>query len=146
MLPGGFPIYLRMAKRETAFRLPINCLRRILNLNRGHFLILRQSTINGYTFTSPPENVATKYGKTKNVRRPSIAKRTTSMKKVMYAIFFNSRGETVQVAIDITQDRLLGQQCFSSLRVYLRKTTRKLSISGLKDLNFAFFQRGSILK
>ena len=34
---------------------------------------------------------------TKNVRRSSIAKRTTSMKKVMYAISFNSRGDTVQV-------------------------------------------------
>ena len=28
-----------------------------------------------------------------------MAERTTSMKKVMYAIFFNSRDETVQVLI-----------------------------------------------
>ena len=42
--------------------------------------------------------------------------------------------------------KLLGRQCFSSLRVYLRKTTRTLSINGLKDLNFAFVQRGSNMK
>ena len=52
--------------------------------------------------------------------------------------------KTLEVG-DITQGRLLGRQCFSVLRVYLRKTARKLSINGLKDLNFAFVQRGSIL-
>ena len=45
---------------------------------------------------------------------------------------------------DITQDRLLRQQCFSVLRVYLRKTTPKLSINEVNDLNFV--QRVSILK
>ena len=40
----------------------------------------------------------------------------------------------------------LGQQCFSFLRVYLRKTTRKLSLNDLNDLNFVFVQRVSILK
>ena len=34
-----------------------------------------------------------------NCNRPSIAKRITSVKKVIYAIFFNFRGETVQEAI-----------------------------------------------
>ena len=47
---------------------------------------------------------------------------------------------------DITQDRLLRQQCFSVLRVYLRKTTPKLSINEVNDLNFVFVQRVSILK
>ena len=37
-----------------------------------------------------------------NVRRPSYAKRTTIMKKVMYAILFNSRDETVLVPIPPT--------------------------------------------
>ena len=47
---------------------------------------------------------------------------------------------------DITQDRLLGQQCFSVLRVYLKKTTPKLSINEKNDLNFVFVQGVSILK
>ena len=47
---------------------------------------------------------------------------------------------------DITQGRLLGQQCFSVLRVYRRKTTPKLSVNDLNDLNFVVVQRVSILK
>lgn len=50
-------------------------------------------------FFQPTRKCSNKIWATKNARRPSIAKRLTSVKKVMYAIFFNSRGETVQVAI-----------------------------------------------
>ena len=186
-------------------------------------------------FYQPNRKCSNKIWATKNVRRPSIAKRTTNMKKVMYAIFYNSRDETDQAVIprrkkvtgklyqllvmkkfkkylkksrprlglqsptllddnapvhtpkrnsrvlddnaltillhppyspdlapcdfflfpclkklprvrDITQDRLLGRQCFSVLRVYLRKTTPKLSINELKYSNFVFVLRRSILK
>ena len=40
-------------------------LKKYPQFNRGHFLIFGQPTKHGYTSTSPPENVATKYGQPK---------------------------------------------------------------------------------
>ena len=60
--------------------------------------------------------------------------------------YLHSRLRKLSRVGDITQDWLLGQQCFSVLRVYLRKTTRKLSINDLSDLNFVFVQKVSSLK
>ena len=49
-------------------------------------------------FTSSSENVAIKYGLPKLQEDHPLQKRCVSV-KVMYAIFFNCRSETVQVAI-----------------------------------------------
>ena len=49
----------------------------------------------GFTFTSPRERYRTKYGQPK---RPCIAKRTVSIKKVMYVIFYTNQGPAIQIA------------------------------------------------
>lgn len=50
-------------------------------------------------YFQPTRKSSNKIWATKQASRPSVAKRILSVKKVMYAVFFNSRGETVQVAI-----------------------------------------------
>ena len=50
-------------------------------------------------FYQPNRKCSKKIWATKNVWIPSIEKRTKSMKKVMYAIFFNRRGEADQAVI-----------------------------------------------
>ena len=49
-------------------------------------------------YFQPTRKCTNKIWATKQAIRPSVAKRTLSV-KVMYAVFFNSRGENVQVAI-----------------------------------------------
>ena len=49
------------------------------------------------TCLSHKEGLIISNGSEKNKKRPCIAKRTISSKKMLYAIFFNSRGSVVQV-------------------------------------------------
>ena len=71
---------------------------------------------------------------TKNVRRHSIAKRTTSMKKVMYAIFLNSPGETVQVPIPRSKKvtgKLFRRLAMKKFENYLKKSHPRLCLQSL---------------
>ena len=50
-------------------------------------------------YFEPKRKVSNKIWATKNARRPSIAKRTRTVKKVLYAIFFSSSGPAIQIAV-----------------------------------------------
>lgn len=50
-------------------------------------------------FFEPHRKISNKIWATKHARRPSIAKRTMSAKKIMYAIFFNNQGPVVQIPV-----------------------------------------------
>ena len=50
-------------------------------------------------YFEPHRKISNRVWLTKNARRPCIAKRITSVKKVMYAIFFTPNGLAIQVSI-----------------------------------------------
>ena len=50
-------------------------------------------------YFEPKRKVSNKIWATKNARRPTIAKRTRTVKKVLYAIFFSSSGLAIQIAV-----------------------------------------------
>ena len=50
-------------------------------------------------FYEPRRKMQNKIWATKGSRRPCIAKRTMSVKKVMYAIFFTNQGHAIQIAV-----------------------------------------------
>lgn len=50
-------------------------------------------------YFEPKRKVSNKIWATKNARRPSIAKRTRTVKKVLYAMFFSSSGLAIQIAV-----------------------------------------------
>ena len=51
-----------------------------------------------YNF-EPKRKVANQIWATKNARRPSIAKRIQTLKKVLYAIFFTNKGPAIQIPV-----------------------------------------------
>ena len=81
------------------FRLHLKTLEKYPQFNQRTFSNIWTVHETWVHFYQPTRKCSSKIWATKNVRRPSIAKRTTSMKKVMFEIFFNSRGEPVQIAI-----------------------------------------------
>jgi hypothetical protein len=50
-------------------------------------------------FTSPKRKTHNKIWATIGSQRPCIAKRTMSIKKVMYVIFFTNQGHAIQIAV-----------------------------------------------
>ena len=50
-------------------------------------------------FFEPKRKIQNKIWATKACNRPCIAKRTISVKKVMYAIFFTNQGPAIRVAV-----------------------------------------------
>ena len=50
-------------------------------------------------FFEPHRKISNQVWLTKNAKRPCIAKRMTSVKKVMYAIFFTTKGLAIQVPV-----------------------------------------------
>ncbi len=58
-----------------------------------------QGMRHGCIFFEPVRKVWNKVWATKNSRRPTVAKRTQSVKKVLYAIFFTDTGLGVQIPV-----------------------------------------------
>ena len=50
-------------------------------------------------YFEPKRKVANRIWATKNARRPSIAKRIRTVKKVLYAIFFTNKGPAIQIPV-----------------------------------------------
>ena len=50
-------------------------------------------------FYEPKRKIQNKIWATKGSQRPCIAKRTMSVKKVMYVIFFTNQGPAIQIAV-----------------------------------------------
>ena len=50
-------------------------------------------------FYEPKRKCSNKVWATRNARRPNIAKRTRTVKKIMYVIFFNSKGPVLQIPV-----------------------------------------------
>ena len=50
-------------------------------------------------FYEPQREVKNKIWATKTTKRPSIARRTVSVKKVLYAVFFSTQGPAIQIAV-----------------------------------------------
>ena len=70
--------------------------------------------------------------------KKTIAKRTRSMKKVMYAIFFNSCGETVQVAIPhgkTDTGKLYRRLVMKKLENYVKKFRPRQGLQSLTILH-----------
>ena len=121
-----------MVKKEVVFRLPVKCLRNILNLIRGHFLIFGQSMKHSLLLPAY-RKCSSKIWATQNVRSPSIAKRTTCtcMKKVLYAFVFNSRGEIVQVPFPHSKTvtgKLYGRLDMKTFDKYMKKSRLRLCL------------------
>ena len=53
----------------------------------------------GVHFYEPKRKIQNKIWATKGGKRPCIAKRTMSIKKVMYVIFFTNQGPAIQIAV-----------------------------------------------
>ena len=83
------------AKRHNALNVPRNFRKHTKAVIVGLFLTCLQLMKPGCTCLSHKEGLME--WKWKDQKRPCIAKRTISLKKMLYAIFFNSSGPVVQV-------------------------------------------------
>ena len=82
----------------------------------------------------PARKCSNKIWATENVRRPSIAKHTTSMKEFVFAIFFNIHSETVQVAIPrgkTVTGKLYRRLAVKKFENYVKKSRPRLSVQSL---------------
>ena len=50
-------------------------------------------------FYEPQRKVRNKIWATKSTKRPCIARRTISVQKVMYTVFFSTQGPEIQIAV-----------------------------------------------
>ena len=53
----------------------------------------------GFTILNQSGSVPTEFGPPKMQRRPIIAKRTRTVKKVLYVIFFDNKGPVMQIPV-----------------------------------------------
>ena len=79
----------------------LKCARELLKTYKGCNSRVISNSVTGdeiwvYMF-EPQRRADNKQWKRKDQKRPCIAKRTTSSKKMLYAIFYNSSGPVVQV-------------------------------------------------
>ena len=83
----------------------------------------------GYTILNQSVNFLTEYGLRKMPQAQAFAKRQRTVKKVLYAIFFDNKGQVSQTQIPsvekrICQEILLGLQCITSSWVRLIRTMK----------------------
>lgn len=89
-------------------------------------------------FFEPQRKVSNKIWATKNAKRPCVAKRLQSAKKVMYAIFFTPSGPVVQVAVPKGRSvtgLFYKNHILKKLKRYFVKRRPKTGLKGVKLLH-----------
>ncbi|XP_060603854.1 histone-lysine N-methyltransferase SETMAR-like [Ruditapes philippinarum] len=93
------PHLLTEDQKKERVRLAKETLKKFKNLNSRKINELITGDETWIYYFEPQRRINNKQWLRKDQARPTIAKRTKSAKKVMYAVFFNSQGPVVQVAV-----------------------------------------------
>ena len=87
-------------------------------------------------YFEPKQKVANRIWATKNARRPCIAKRIRTVKKVLYAIFFTNKGSAIQ--IPVPKGRTVTGKFYKTLFWENWRTTTKVA-ARKQDLSMSDF-------
>ena len=88
-----------MSKRGNGLKWPKSCFRCFQNMTKRQFAnVVTGDEIWVYYF-EPVRKVSNRIWATKHSKRPIIAKRSLSAKKVLYAIFFSGEGVAIKVPV-----------------------------------------------
>ena len=89
-------------------------------------------------FYEPQRKVRNKIWATKSTKRPCIARRTISVQKVMYAVFFSTQGPAIQIAVPKGKDvtgKFYRDKVLKKLKRYYSKRRPK---SGIKNIRLLY--------
>ena len=89
-------------------------------------------------FYEPQRKVKNKIWATKATRRPCIARRTTSVKKVMYAVFFSMQGPEIKIAVPEGKGvtgKFYRDKVLKKLKRYYTKRRPKKGIKNIRLLH-----------
>ena len=93
------PHLLTDEQKKTRVQCAKKLLKKFPNYNARSFANVVTGDETWVHFFEPKRKIQNKIWATKYCKRPCIAKRTMSVKKVMYAIFFSNQGPAIQVAV-----------------------------------------------
>ena len=93
-MPDGYPISLQKYKNLLE-----QLLKQFPKYNNRSFANIIPGDETWVHFYEPKRKIQNKIWAAKGGKRPCIAKRTISIKKVMYAIFFTNQGPAIQIAV-----------------------------------------------
>ena len=88
-------------------------------------------------FYEPKRKHQNKIWATRNMKRPCIAKRTMSVRKVMYAIFFSNQGPAIQIAVKgkSVNSKVYKGVVLKKLKKYFKKRRPATGLSGVRLLH-----------
>lgn len=89
-------------------------------------------------FYEPRRKLQNKVWATKNMKRPCIAKRTISARKVMYAIFFTNQGPALQMAVPkgkSVNSKFYRKVVLKTLKKYFEKRRPATGLAGVRLLH-----------
>ena len=93
------PHLLTKEQKLARVRIPKQLLKQFPKYNSRSFANVITSDETWVHFYEPKRKIQNKIWATKGSQRPCIAKRTISIKKVMFVIFFTNQGPAIQIAV-----------------------------------------------
>ena len=93
------PHLVTKEQKLARVRIAKQLLKQFLKYNNRSFANIITGDETWVHFYEPKQKIQNKIRATKGGKRPCIAKRTMSIKKVMYVIFFTNQGPAIQIAV-----------------------------------------------
>ena len=93
------PHLVTKEQKLARVRIAKQLLKQFLKYNNPSFANIITGDETWVHFYEPKRKIQNKIWATKGGKRPRIAKRTMSIKKVMYVIFFTNQGSAIQIAV-----------------------------------------------
>ena len=119
-MPDGYPISLQKTKKKLArIRIAKQLLKQFPEYNNRSFANIITGDETWDHFYEPKRKIQNKIWATKEGKRPFIAKRTMSIKKARYVIFYTNQGPAIQIAVPkgkICTCPVLQRQCPSKIK------------------------------
>jgi histone-lysine N-methyltransferase SETMAR len=128
------PHLLTNERKQERIRYAKPLLKMFQEFNRRRFNNVITGEETWVHFFEPHRKIDNNIWATRNARRPTIAKRTLSVKKVMVAVFFNINGILLQVSVPRGRSvtgRFYKQKVSKSLRKSFRKRRRATGLRGV---------------
>ena len=120
-------------------RIAKQLLKQFPKYNNGSFANIITGDETWVHFYEPKRKIQNKIWTTKGGKRPCIAKRTISIKKVMYVIFFTNQGPAIQIAVPKGKSvnaRFNKGNVLHKLKKYFRSRRPATGLHGVRLLHY----------
>ena len=134
-MPDGYPISLQKEQKLARVRIAKQLLKQFPKYNNRSFANIITGDETWVHFYEPKRKIQNKIWATKGGKSPCIAKRTMSIKMVMYVIFSTNQGPAIQIVLPKGKSGFYKGKDLHKLKKYFLNRRPATGLDGVRLLH-----------